>query len=176
MPSLPLAFLLSLALHGVLLSPYPWLNTTSTQPPPALPLVAVLRPPLPPPVFEPLLKNTLESEAVKAVETPKPPPQPPAKSVKPPAPRPEISKREKLAVARKLSQYVFYPEQAVRQGQEGQVRLFVALSADGSIEEVRLIASSGYALLDNAAIKGFYALGRLPGKSGEWSYTFRLTP
>ena len=40
--------------------------------------------------------------------------------------------------------------------------------------QIRVVSSSGFPILDNAAIKGFYAVGRLPGKSDTWSYTFHL--
>ena len=59
-------------------------------------------------------------------------------------------------------------------GIEGTVVLFVDLSREGKVEDVRVVSSSGFPILDNAAIKGFYAVGRLPGKSDTWSYTFHL--
>jgi protein TonB len=45
----------------------------------------------------------------------------------------------------------FYPENAKLEGIEGDVRLMVAINTDGSIKEVRLLASSGYTILDQAA-------------------------
>ena len=45
----------------------------------------------------------------------------------------------------------FYPQRAKKMGIEGDVRLMVALLPDGSVKEVRLLQSSGSALLDQAA-------------------------
>ena len=46
----------------------------------------------------------------------------------------------------------FYPQRAKALGIEGDVRLMVALYPNGHVKEVRLLQSSGYALLDKAAI------------------------
>ena len=43
------------------------------------------------------------------------------------------------------------------------MRVLVVLDAGGNVEDVRLIASSGHAILDNAAVKAAWAMGRLPG-------------
>lgn len=44
-----------------------------------------------------------------------------------------------------------YPDQARRQGMDGQLVLTVALRRDGSIESIELIQPSGYTVLDDAA-------------------------
>jgi len=78
---------------------------------------------------------------------------------------------------RKLSEYVFYPEAARARGIEGTVYLFLVLSEDGIVEDVRIVTSSGYPVLDNAAAKGAWAAQKLPGsKTGEYPYIFRLIP
>jgi protein TonB len=46
----------------------------------------------------------------------------------------------------------FYPQRAKELGIEGDVRLMVALYPNGHVKEVRLLQSSGHALLDSAAI------------------------
>ncbi len=46
-----------------------------------------------------------------------------------------------------------YPEQARQRGIEGELRLRVALKPDGSVQEVKLLQSSGHALLDRAAMR-----------------------
>ena len=48
---------------------------------------------------------------------------------------------------------------------EGDVHLIIKLAADGQVEDVHVEASSGFPLLDNAAIKAAYAMGRLPGST-----------
>lgn len=47
----------------------------------------------------------------------------------------------------------YYPEASVRYGMYGSLRLLVTIRSDGSLEEVELLASSGYAVLDEAAIR-----------------------
>ena len=56
-----------------------------------------------------------------------------------------------------------YPPEAIAGNIEGDVRLLLVLSEDGAISDVQIAASSGHAILDNAAIKAAYAMGRLPG-------------
>ncbi|MBP9035155.1 MAG: energy transducer TonB [Pseudomonadales bacterium] len=46
-----------------------------------------------------------------------------------------------------------YPVEARRRRLYGDLRLLVALRADGSVKEVRVLQSSGYALLDDAAMQ-----------------------
>ena len=47
----------------------------------------------------------------------------------------------------------YYPEASVRYGIYGDLRLLVIIRQDGSLEEIRVLSSSGYAVLDEAAIK-----------------------
>ena len=44
-----------------------------------------------------------------------------------------------------------YPIEARRQGQQGEVKLRISVSADGKAEWVRIIESSGHELLDDEA-------------------------
>ena len=47
---------------------------------------------------------------------------------------------------------------------DGTSQQFWSRPARGRLgEDVRVVVSSGFPLLDNAAVKGFYAVGRLPG-------------
>ena len=48
-------------------------------------------------------------------------------------------------------------------GIEGDVRLLLVLNEDGSLADVQIAVSSGHAILDNAAMKAAYAMGRLSG-------------
>jgi protein TonB len=69
---------------------------------------------------------------------------------------------------RRLSERVFYPKEAVERGLEGIVHLIVRFADDGSVAEVDVAVSSGHALLDNAAVRAAYAMGRQIGAaSGE---------
>jgi protein TonB len=47
----------------------------------------------------------------------------------------------------------YYPEASVRYGLYGKLRLLVVIRQDGSLEDIRVLSSSGYAVLDEAAIK-----------------------
>jgi protein TonB len=47
----------------------------------------------------------------------------------------------------------YYPEASVRYGIYGDLRLLVAIRQDGSLEDIQVLSSSGYAVLDEAAIK-----------------------
>lgn len=47
----------------------------------------------------------------------------------------------------------YYPEASVRYGIYGKLRLLVVIRQDGSLEDIRVLSSSGYAVLDEAAIK-----------------------
>ena len=156
-PRLILALALSLALHAALVLPD--LLGRLAVAPPRPPLQAALRlPPKPETIpAEPLLKNTIDAEQAPPEEKPPPPVAPP-----PAKPR-AAAKREVQIAQRKLSQHLFYPPEAVARGIEGEVRLILKLSADGSVDSVSIAASSGHPLLDNAAVKAAYAMGRLTG-------------
>ncbi|MEO8410600.1 MAG: energy transducer TonB [Propionivibrio sp.] len=162
-----LAFALSLALHGGLLVPDVRERPVAARSAP--PLLATLRRPPQPvvPPDEPLLKNTLDrDEALTPVVEPPPMVEKPRAA---PSPRKTVPKstpkRDIQAAQRKLSETQFYPPAAIEQGLEGEVRLIVKLHADGTVSDVSLAASSGHALLDNAAIRAAYAMGQLTGAS-----------
>jgi protein TonB len=158
-----IAFMFSLVLHGGLLC----LGAFPPTPRPPV-LRALLRLPpdpeeVPKPIqtVETLFKNTIENGQAETPDAS-------------PLPQKPHDPGRMAAIRQKLSEYVFYPEQAWKLGLEGTVTLFVEVSADGRVEDVRVVASSGHPMLDNAAIKGFYALGRLPTDSDYWEYTFEL--
>ena len=161
---LTLAFALSLAVHGAALLPDFLKRLPATPPKP--PLQAMLRlPPAPEPLpAEPLLKNTLDEEvAPKEVEPP--PPPPPPKPVEPaPKPVPKNTQKRDVQIAqRKLSEQQFYPPEAIARNIEGEVRLIIKLAENGTVDDVAIAASSGHAILDNAAIRAAYAMGALTG-------------
>ena len=153
-----IALALSLALHGGLLLPDALKRLTAAPPPAALQATLRLPPRPEPAAAEPLLKNTLDGEETPAVAK---------KLIVPPVPekpnakvRPDI-KREVQVAQKKISQHLYYPAEAVARGIEGEVRLIITLTDDGSIADVNIAASSGYPILDNAAIKAAYAAGKL---------------
>ena len=47
----------------------------------------------------------------------------------------------------------YYPQASVRYGIYGELRMLVVIRQDGSLEDIQVLSSSGYAVLDEAAIK-----------------------
>ncbi|MFK8047346.1 MAG: energy transducer TonB [Halioglobus sp.] len=47
----------------------------------------------------------------------------------------------------------YYPEASLRYGIYGELRLLVIVRQDGSLEDIEVLSSSGYAVLDEAAMK-----------------------
>lgn len=71
----------------------------------------------------------------------------------------EINTEAIMAVLREeLSKYFYYPASAQRKNWEGQVVLSFTIMPDGVIHEININKSSGYDVLDNAAIE---ALGEV---------------
>ncbi len=46
----------------------------------------------------------------------------------------------------------YYPQASVRYGIYGSLRMLVVIRRDGSLEDIQILSSSGYAVLDEAAI------------------------
>lgn len=157
-----LAFAVSLVLHAAVLGAGVLRNLL--QPPPPQVLQVKLRlPPVEVPPAEALIKNTLDPEEQKPLAKPR---EPKIEKQPPPAARPIPAKAEKRqiqAAQRKLAEHTFYPPEAIARSLEGDVRVILVLAEDGVITDVQVAASSGHAILDNAAIKAAWAMGRLPG-------------
>ena len=60
-----------------------------------------------------------------------------------------------------LSQYFYYPPLARRQGLQGTVLLAFGVSGQGNIHDIRIVKSSGYAILDLAAQDAMQRLDKL---------------
>lgn len=56
----------------------------------------------------------------------------------------------------------FYPAEAIAQGLQGEVLILLMLSENGQVSAARVEESSGYPLLDNAALRAVRALHSLP--------------
>ena len=157
-----LALALSLAVHSGLFLPDILKRFSVASPRPALQATLRLPPIREVPTADPLLKNTIDPENAPQVATP----PPPVKPARPPvAQAKSVTKREVQVAQRKLSEHLFYPPEAVARGLEGEVRLIVRLNADGGVDDVSIAASSGHPILDHAAVKAAYAMGRLTGAS-----------
>lgn len=140
------AFAASLALH--LLPALPGLVSPAAKPPAAnpLPLQAELRPPATPPLQLP--------------EPPAPEPPPPAgKPGKAPAPWMQAVKRH-LKQLQASGQ--FYPLAAIAAEQQGDVEVLFVLDESGKVVAARVEQSSGYPLLDEAALRAVRSLTSLP--------------
>jgi len=57
---------------------------------------------------------------------------------------------------------LFYPAEAIVQGLEGEVLVFMLLDENGRVAAARIEQGSGQALLDDAAVKAIRALHSLP--------------
>ncbi|MDP2905529.1 MAG: TonB family protein [Candidatus Omnitrophota bacterium] len=55
-------------------------------------------------------------------------------------------------VQERISNAIYYPRQAENTGWEGNLKLALLLNAGGDLKEIRLLQSSGYRILDDAAI------------------------
>jgi protein TonB len=67
---------------------------------------------------------------------------------------------EALTVA--LRPHFYYPPLARQQGWEGEVRLALRVEANGSLTRVRIVRSSGYGILDHAALRSLGHVQHLP--------------
>lgn len=55
-----------------------------------------------------------------------------------------------------------YPPLARQKGWQGEVRLALRIEPDGKLARIRIITSSGYGILDSAALRSLKAVNRLP--------------
>lgn len=105
------------------------------------------------PVYEPVPKPVPAETEVESTSTPPVvPPRSDAKHLNNPAP--------------------VYPRTALRLGQEGTVILNLLVRADGSVDEVKVKTSSGYARLDEAAVKAVRRWRYLAASQGGRSIDF----
>jgi periplasmic protein TonB len=135
-------------------------------PPPAFvppPEIHIEKPPPPPP------KNT----AITAVTPVMPvaPPPPPMPAAEPVRVMPRIDAGH--------SRQPEYPAASRRLGEQGSVVLQVLVDTDGRVIDAKLLQSSGYDRLDQAAIDGVksdyrFLPGTLDGRPAQMWYTFRF--
>jgi len=60
-----------------------------------------------------------------------------------------------------------YPRVAVKRGYQGTAELMVLVNANGSVDDVWLFESSGYSILDEAALQSVKHWSFTPGKKGD---------
>lgn len=85
-----------------------------------------------------------------------------------------FSNNDMLVLVRNhLETFKVYPTSARRRGIEGHVDVSFSLSHKGAAKQLRLLQSSGYIMLDRAALKTVERAQPFPVESG--SYRFRLS-
>jgi protein TonB len=154
---LPFALALSALLHAALLF---WPRASDAPAEPAVErLQARLLAPRPAeaqpdaPAATPLLKDTRSDSVDEAA---------PAPAVIP-APRrsPVATARARERAQRQLNKHVFYPQEAIDRGLEGEVKLRLVLDGSGRVVDAAVLAGSGHALLDRAALDAARQIGRI---------------
>ena len=84
---------------------------------------------------------------------------------------------ERVAASLRAEATPEYPQELIEDDVEGSVTVKILVAADGSVESVRLVTSSGYSAMDRAAIAAGYRFQFNPGdngRSGVWKKTFRF--
>lgn len=151
---LTLALALSLLLHLV-----PYLGALLERPPTPAP---------PPPAMRAELRMAPSLPAQAPLELPKPLPAP-AKATPPSkkvltAPTGKKSWQDEIRqqFRKQHERNEFYPAEAIAQGIEGEALVLLILDAGGQVSAARIEQSSGYRILDDAALRAVRALRSLP--------------
>jgi protein TonB len=67
-----------------------------------------------------------------------------------------------VALTSALRPHFYYPPLARQHGWQGEVRLALRVEADGLLTQVRVVRTSGYGILDRAALHSLGRIQRLP--------------
>ncbi len=120
-----------------------------------------------PPKQEQALPTPVPPPPPKPPESPKPKPQPPAPKPppQPPTPAPiqgaiDAPPKPRQAIRPR------YPQSSRMRGEEGDVVLSLHVTASGEVDRVEVVASSGFADLDEAAVKAAQKARFTPARSG----------
>ena len=108
-------------------------------------------------------KGTGVSQSEPPPEPPPPPPPPPPK--------------ERIEASLRSEARPDYPPDLIEEDVEGSVTIKIFVASDGSIEDVAVISSSGYAEMDSAAVAAGYRFTFNPGDGGArgvWTKTFHF--
>lgn len=84
---------------------------------------------------------------------------------------------ERVAASLRAEATPEYPQELIEDDVEGSVTVKILVAADGSVESVKLVTSSGYSAMDRAAIAAGYRFQFNPGDNGRrgvWTKTFRF--
>ncbi|MBS1188401.1 MAG: TonB, C-terminal [Rhodocyclaceae bacterium] len=153
---LTLALAFSLLLHILPLLPA---FAPAALPPRLPPLEARLLPP--PPAEQPPLMLPEPPKSARAE-----PPRPARKPAAPTPPKRPAQENWTAEVKKQLKELdkrgLFYPEEAVAQGLEGEAVVLLILDESGNPVAARIEQSSGYKILDDAALRAVRSLRSLP--------------
>ncbi len=90
-----------------------------------------------------------------------------------PSPSPALTRARVLTHLRQdLTQYFYYPRLARRNNMQGTVTLGFAISRKGQIHNIRVVRSSGHAILDMAAEDALGKLEKLNWLDNRWQPEF----
>ena len=169
-------YALALAFHAVVLfwlkppAPKPpkifnetYVDVTLTTPPPPPPEPKPVVVP-PPPTVQPVVPPKPEEkpqpppppkpDVTIPAPKPEPPPPPVTPSVAVPPPKPNPQEYVPVTQPNFVQQAAHvYPPEAARRHQQGVVVLMLYISGGGTIDKIEIVKSSGFPLLDAAAIK-----------------------
>lgn len=157
----------------------------AVEPPPPPPPTIDLPPPVieppPPPVSEQEPEPNPDQEITHSPTPEEPPPPQPQQhpSVEvPPAPAPSqarVSVDKPPSPRRRIKPE--YPKGARQRGEEGDVTLELAVSANGQVDGVRIVSSCGFAELEQAAVQAVKRARFTPARRGSANVpsTARLT-
>ena len=90
---------------------------------------------------------------------------------------PSAPPAERVAASLRAEATPEYPQELIEDDVEGSVTVKILVAADGSVESVKLVSSSGYSAMDRAAIAAGYRFQFNPGDNGRrgvWTKTFRF--
>jgi periplasmic protein TonB len=134
-----------------------YVDVTLTKPPEPEPPKPIVVPPSPQPKPEEKPQPSPPPKPEMTIPEPKPEPPPPApKPVVIPPPQPKPPSEEYVAVTQPtFAQQAMhiYPPEAARRHQQGSVVLMLYINGSGTLDKVEIVKSSGFPLLDAAAIK-----------------------
>ncbi|WP_157272455.1 energy transducer TonB [Azonexus hydrophilus] len=99
---------------------------------------------------------------------PEPTPATPARSEPPPRESSRTAQKTWTQVIREQfsaqqREGLFYPEEAIRRGLQGEALVLLMLDENGQVVAARIEESSGHPLLDEAALRAVRRLRSLPG-------------
>ena len=95
----------------------------------------------------------------------------------PPPPPPPPPPKERIEASLRSEARPDYPPDLIEEDVEGSVTIKIFVASDGSIEDVAVISSSGYAEMDSAAVAAGYRFTFNPGDGGArgvWTKTFHF--